>query len=87
MWVQCTVEHASVNVRLSEQLHCTFLTSGRHLSPAPSSQVVPAALGVSAVRGFDVNSLAVPRKAKEAIGGIARLRHESDGERQQGGLP
>lgn len=25
---------------------------------------------------FDVNSLAVPRKAKEAIGGIARLRHE-----------
>ena len=24
---------------------------------------------------FDLNSLAVPRKAKEAIGGIARLTH------------
>jgi len=33
-------------------------------------QGVPCSLGVSAVRGFDVNSLAVPRKAKEAIGGL-----------------
>lgn len=32
--------------------------------------------GVSARYGYDVNSLAVPRKAKEAIGGIARLRHK-----------
>ena len=33
-------------------------------------------VGVSSKYDFDVNSLAVPRKAKEAIGGIARLRHE-----------
>ena len=32
--------------------------------------------GVSSKYNFDVNSLAVPRKAKEAIGGIARLRHD-----------
>jgi hypothetical protein len=31
---------------------------------------------VSATQGYDVNSLAVPRKAKEAIGGITRLTHE-----------
>lgn len=31
--------------------------------------------GVSAAHDFDLNSLAVPRKAKEAIGGIARLTH------------
>ncbi|CAI5949601.1 unnamed protein product [Closterium sp. NIES-65] len=41
-------------------------------------KVVPSSLGVSALRQLDVNSLAVPRKAKEAIGGIARLTH-SDG--------
>ena len=34
---------------------------------------VPLALSVSDERAFDVNSIAVPRKAKEAIGGIARL--------------
>ncbi|KAL3138028.1 hypothetical protein ABBQ38_005262 [Trebouxia sp. C0009 RCD-2024] len=38
-------------------------------------RALPAALGVSSKYDFDVNSLAVPRKAKEAIGGIARLRH------------
>jgi hypothetical protein len=27
------------------------------------------------LRDLDVNSLAVPRKAKEAIGGIAKLTH------------
>lgn len=32
--------------------------------------------GVSAKNQYDVNSLAVPRKAKEAIGGIARLKHK-----------
>lgn len=32
------------------------------------------ALGVSAVNDYDMNSLAVPRKAKEAIGAITRLR-------------
>ena len=31
--------------------------------------------GVSVAHDFDLNSLAVPRKAKEAIGGIARLTH------------
>lgn len=32
-------------------------------------------MGVSATKQYQVNSLAVPRKAKEAIGGIARLTH------------
>ncbi|GMN45511.1 hypothetical protein TIFTF001_014701 [Ficus carica] len=36
---------------------------------------IPAAIGVSAMRQYHVNSLAVPRKAKEAIGGITRLTH------------
>lgn len=38
---------------------------------------IPASLGVSALRDLDVNSLAVARKAKEAIGGITRLTHEN----------
>jgi hypothetical protein len=46
-----------------------------------SFQAVPASLGVSATRSYDLNSLAVPRKAKEAIGGITRLTHE-DGKRE-----
>ncbi|CAN6476183.1 unnamed protein product [Victoria cruziana] len=41
-------------------------------------KAIPAALGVSATKSYHVNSLAVPRKAKEAIGGITRLTH-SDG--------
>ncbi|XP_047342023.1 UDP-sugar pyrophosphorylase [Impatiens glandulifera] len=41
-------------------------------------QAIPASLGVSAAKQYDVNSLAVPRKAKEAIGGITKLTH-SDG--------
>ncbi|KAI4307222.1 hypothetical protein L6164_030432 [Bauhinia variegata] len=41
-------------------------------------KAIPAALGVSATKEYHVNSLAVPRKAKEAIGGITRLTH-SDG--------
>jgi len=32
-----------------------------------------ATLGVSAVKGFAMNSVAVPRKAKDAMGGIAKL--------------
>ncbi|XP_062111420.1 UDP-sugar pyrophosphorylase isoform X2 [Humulus lupulus] len=36
---------------------------------------IPAAIGVSATRQYHVNSLTVPRKAKEAIGGITRLTH------------
>ncbi|KAB1203134.1 UDP-sugar pyrophosphorylase [Morella rubra] len=38
-------------------------------------KAIPPALGVSATRQYHVNSLAVPRKAKEAIGGIAKLTH------------
>lgn len=38
-------------------------------------KAIPASLGVSATREYHVNSLAVPRKAKEAIGGITRLTH------------
>ncbi|KAG5067506.1 hypothetical protein GLYMA_04G245100v4 [Glycine max] len=41
-------------------------------------KAIPSALGVSAAKQYHVNSLAVPRKAKEAIGGITRLTH-SDG--------
>ncbi|CAL5050020.1 unnamed protein product [Urochloa decumbens] len=36
---------------------------------------IPSALGVSATKGYNVNSLAVSRKAKEAIGGITKLTH------------
>lgn len=39
-------------------------------------QAIPAALGVSAIKQYHVNSLAVPRKAKEAIGGITKLTHK-----------
>ena len=39
----------------------------------PSGDTV-ASPGVSARYGYDMNSLAVPRKAKEAIGGIASLQ-------------
>mmetsp|Transcript_735 Transcript_735/g.2392 ORF Transcript_735/g.2392 Transcript_735/m.2392 type:complete len:429 (-) Transcript_735:28-1314(-) len=38
-------------------------------------RVIPAALGISADRKLHFNSIAVPRKAKEAIGGIAKLAH------------
>lgn len=38
-------------------------------------QAIPASIGVSATKGYHVNSLAVPRKAKEAIGGITKLTH------------
>jgi hypothetical protein len=38
-------------------------------------KAIPSALGVSATRQYHVNSLAVPRKAKEAIGGITKLTH------------
>ena len=38
-------------------------------------QAIPASLGVSSTKGYHVNSLAVPRKAKEAIGGITKLTH------------
>ena len=43
-------------------------------------KAIPASLGVSVSKDFHVNSLVVPRKAKEAIGGISQLTHE-DGRR------
>jgi UDP-sugar pyrophosphorylase len=36
-------------------------------------------LGVSETNGFIMNSLAIPRKAKQAIGGIAKLVHAETG--------
>ncbi|CAN0157314.1 unnamed protein product, partial [Phaeothamnion confervicola] len=33
------------------------------------------ALGVSAAKGYDMNSICVPRKAQEAAGAITALRH------------
>lgn len=44
-------------------------------SQIPFVQAIPASLGVSATKQYHVNSLAVPRKAKEAIGGITKLTH------------
>ncbi|ONK79525.1 uncharacterized protein A4U43_C01F7240 [Asparagus officinalis] len=38
-------------------------------------KAIPASLGVSSIKGYHVNSLSVPRKAKEAIGGITKLTH------------
>ncbi|XP_002973847.2 UDP-sugar pyrophosphorylase 1 isoform X2 [Selaginella moellendorffii] len=43
-------------------------------------KAIPASLGVSVTNDLDVNSLAVPRKAKEPIGGIARLTHTNGSE-------
>lgn len=42
-------------------------------------RALPAALGVSASNGYDVNSLAVPRKAKEAIGALTQLTQKDTG--------
>ncbi len=41
---------------------------------------LPLMLGVSEKRGFIMNSLCVPRKAKQAIGGIAKLKNSKTGE-------
>ena len=40
---------------------------------------LPLMLGVSEQHGFIMNSLCVPRKAKQAIGGIAKLTHVETG--------
>lgn len=37
-------------------------------------------LGVSETNGFIMNSLTIPRKAKQAVGGIAKLVHTETGE-------
>jgi UDP-sugar pyrophosphorylase len=41
--------------------------------------VTQAAIGVSIRQKFEVNSIAVPRKAKDAVGAITRLVKESGG--------
>lgn len=41
---------------------------------------LPAMLGVSVEKGFEVNSLAVPRKAKQAVGAITKLKHKDGSE-------
>ncbi|KAI2496873.1 UTP--glucose-1-phosphate uridylyltransferase [Fragilaria crotonensis] len=41
---------------------------------------LPLALGVSKENDLIMNSLAIPRKAKQAIGAIAKLTHEETGE-------
>ena len=39
----------------------------------PSFNTLPAAIGVSVEHGYDFNSLAIKRRAGEAVGGLARL--------------
>jgi UDP-sugar pyrophosphorylase len=39
----------------------------------PSFNTLPAAIGVSVENGYDFNSLAIRRKAGEAVGGLAKL--------------
>jgi UDP-sugar pyrophosphorylase len=41
---------------------------------------LPLALGVSKKYDLIMNSMAVPRKAKQAIGGIVRLTHANTGQ-------
>jgi UDP-sugar pyrophosphorylase len=41
---------------------------------------LPLMLGVSVKHNFIMNSLCVPRKAKQAIGGVAKLKHRSTGQ-------
>ena len=41
---------------------------------------LPAMLGVSIEKDFEVNSLAVPRKAKQAVGAITKLKHKNGSE-------
>eukprot|EP00947_MAST-08B_sp_MAST-8B-sp1_P000653 g653.t1 len=42
-------------------------------------RAVPAAVGVSAEHGFEVNSMTVPRKPGEAVGGICKLDNAAAG--------
>ena len=41
---------------------------------------LPLTLGVSKELGLIMNSLTVPRKAKQAVGGIVKLQHQETGE-------
>ena len=47
---------------------------------------LPLALGVSKKRDLIMNSIAVPRKGKQAVGGIAKLKKTSTGEERYVGL-
>ena len=49
-------------------------------------QTLPLALGVSRKLGLIMNSMAVPRKAKQAIGGIAKLSKVDGQERYESNL-
>jgi len=42
-------------------------------------RAIPAAIGVSAEHEFEVNSMTVPRRPGEAVGGICCLKNESTG--------
>ncbi|GBG26944.1 UDP-sugar pyrophosphorylase 1 [Hondaea fermentalgiana] len=42
-------------------------------------RALPSAIGVSAMHNFDVNSLTVPRRPGEAVGGICQLDNEETG--------
>lgn len=42
---------------------------------------LPLALGVSSKMGLVMNSIAIPRKAKQAIGGIVKLQNDAGEER------
>ena len=66
----CLTENAAVMLEmrsyaLRECLRCRFCCC---------QHAVTLCAGVSVKYGYDMNSLAVPRRAKEAIGGIAALR-------------
>lgn len=39
-------------------------------------RALPSVLGVSKKRGFELNSIAIPRKLGEAVGAICELRHK-----------
>ncbi|KAK9167336.1 hypothetical protein Scep_002527 [Stephania cephalantha] len=67
-----------VKLLKQEKVACLDDNDGR-LAVDPNNrykiQGIPASLGVSSTKKYQVNSLAVPRKAKEAIGGITKLTH------------
>ncbi|VAI79007.1 unnamed protein product [Triticum turgidum subsp. durum] len=72
------MEPSQVKILKQEKVACLADNDAR-LALDPNDkykiQAIPSALGVSATKGYNVNSLAVPRKAKEAIGGITKLTH------------
>lgn len=69
--------------------HCSLCRIGKKqnslcacclwMIPLPLLSAAMSHSGVSVKYGYDMNSLAVPRKAKESIGGIAALRKPDGG--------